>query len=340
MKRDNFWKNKNVFISGVAGFVGSNLAKNLMKNGANVIGLTKNKKIKSLLFFEKIDKKINLIFGDITNKKLLNKIFNKNKIDICFHLAAQVEVGFANRYPFSTWETNIRGTYTLLEVVRENKNKIKSIIVASSDKAYGKYPKNLLPYKEDYKLNPEFPYDTSKACADLIAKSYSTNLFKLPILITRFANIYGPGQLNFTALIPDAIRCCILNKKFLMRSNGRAIRDFIYIEDIVDLYKILAKNLYKNPKKFSGQVFNAGTNIKHKTKDIIKEIFLYKKKKKSLEVIFKGMSKNKTIGEISYQYMNYKKLKLYLGWKPKYKFKETLPSLFKWYGLYFRERKL
>ena len=340
MKKNNFWKNKNVFISGVAGFVGSNLAKNLINNGANVIGLTKNKKIKSLLFFEKIDKKIDLVFGDITDKKLLNKIFNKHRIDICFHLAAQVEVGFANKYPFSTWETNIRGTYTLLEVVRENKNKIKSIVVASSDKAYGKYPKNLLPYKEDYKLNPEFPYDTSKACADLIAKSYSTNLFKLPILITRFANIYGPGQLNFTALIPDAIRCCILNKKFLMRSNGKAIRDFIYIEDIIELYKILAKNLYKNPKKFSGQVFNAGTNIKHKTKDIIKEIFLYKKKKKSLEAIFKGMSKNKMIGEISYQYMNYKKLKLYLGWKPKYQFKQTLPSLFKWYGLYFKKRKI
>ena len=293
MKKNNFWKNKNVFISGVAGFVGSNLAKNLINNGANVIGLTKNKKIKSLLFFEKIDKKIDLIFGDITDKKLLNKIFNKHRIDICFHLAAQVEVGFANRYPFSTWETNIRGTYTLLEVVRENKNKIKSIIVASSDKAYGKYPKKLLPYREDYKLNPEFPYDTSKACADLIAKSYSTNLFKLPILITRFANIYGPGQLNFTALIPDAIRCCILNKKFLMRSNGKAIRDFIYIEDIIELYKILAKNLYKNPKKFSGQVFNAGTNIKHKTKDIIKEIFLYKKKKNHLRLFLKVCQKTK-----------------------------------------------
>ena len=123
-----------------------------------------------------------------------------------------------------------------------------------------------------------------------------------------------------------------------MRSNGKAIRDFIYIEDIVELYKILAKNLFTNPKKFSGQVFNAGTNIKHKTEDIIKKIFLYKKKKKSLEVIFKGMSKNKTRGEISYQYMNYKKLKLYLGWKPKYKFKQTLPSLFKWYGLYFKKK--
>ena len=339
MKKKNFWTNKNVFITGVAGFVGSNLSKKLVKNGANVIGLTKSKKIESLFFFENIDKKINLIFGDITNKELLKSIFIKYKIDICFHLAAQVEVGSANRYPFLTWETNVRGTYTLLEVIRENKNKIKSIIVASSDKAYGKYPKSSLPYKENYKLNPEFPYDTSKACADLIAKSYSTNLFKLPLLITRFANIYGPGQLNFTALIPDAIQCCILNKKFLMRSNGEAIRDFVYIDDIIELYSLLAQNLFTNPKKFSGQVFNAGTNIKHKIKDIIKEIFVYKKKNKLLKNIFKGMSKNKTQGEISIQYMDYKKLYSHLGWKPKYSFKQTLPILFKWYGLYFKKKK-
>lgn len=339
MKKKNFWRNKNVFITGVAGFVGSNLSKKLVKKGANVIGLTKSKKIESLLFFENIDKKINLIFGDITNKELLKSIFIKYKIDICFHLAAQVEVGSANKYPFLTWETNVRGTYTLLEVIRENKNKIKSIIVASSDKAYGKYPKSSLPYKENYKLNPEFPYDTSKACADLIAKSYSTNLFKLPLLITRFANIYGPGQLNFTALIPDAIQCCIFNKKFLMRSNGEAIRDFVYIDDIIELYTLLAQNLFTNPRKFSGQVFNAGTNIKHKIKDIIKEIFLYKKKNKLLKNIFKGMSKNKTRGEISIQYMDYEKLHSHLGWKPKYSFKQTLPILFKWYRLYFKKKK-
>ena len=174
MKKDNFWKNKNVFITGVAGFVGSNLAKNLVQNGANVIGLTKSKKVESLLFFENIDKKINLIFGEITNKELLKSIFLKFDIHICFHLAAQVEVGSANKYPFLTWETNVRGTYTLLETIRENKKKIKSIVVASSDKAYGKYPINLLPYKENYKLNPEFPYDTSKACADIISKSNSS----------------------------------------------------------------------------------------------------------------------------------------------------------------------
>ena len=119
MKKKLFWKNKNVLITGVAGFVGSNLAKDLVESGANVIGLTQNKKINSLLYFENIDKKINLILGNITNKELLKSIFLKYKIDICFHLAAQVEVGSALKYPYLTWETNIRGTYTLLEAIRE-----------------------------------------------------------------------------------------------------------------------------------------------------------------------------------------------------------------------------
>lgn len=336
MKKKNFWHNKSVLITGVAGFVGSNLAKNLLKNGAKIIGLTKNKKIESLLYYEKIDKKINLVFGDITDKELLKSIFLKNKIEICFHLAAQVEVGLAAKYPFLTWETNIRGTYTLLETIRESKNKIKSLIVASSDKAYGHYPKNKLPYKENYELKAEFPYDTSKACADMIARSYSGKLFNIPIIITRFANIYGPGQLNFTALIPDAIKSCVLNKKFKIRSDGTSVRDFVYIDDIVDLYKLLSKNLYLNPKKYSGEIFNAGTNIQHKIKDIIEKIFIYAKKRKELKIIFKEMNKNKTKGEISAQYMDYEKLYSYFKWKPNYKFKNTLPLLFKWYKKYFK----
>ena len=339
MNKDNFWKNKNILITGVAGFVGSNLAKDLVKNGAHVVGLTKNKKIDSLLYYEQVDKKIDLIFGDITNKELLKSIFLKYKIEICFHLAAQVEVGSAKKYPFLTWETNIRGTYTLLEVIRENKKTIKSVVVASSDKAYGEYPQNKLPYKEDYELKAEFPYDTSKACADMITKCYSTKLFRLPILTTRFANIYGPGQLNFTALIPDAIRSCLLNKKFVMRSDGLAIRDFVYIDDIIELYKMLSKNLYLNPKKFSGQVFNAGTNIKHKIKDILEKIFLYAKRKKELQAIFRKMHKNKTKGEISVQFMDYEKLHHYLGWKPKYKLENTLPKLFKWYKVYLENKR-
>ena len=147
MKKKLFWKNKNILITGGAGFVGSNLAKDLVESGANVIGLTQNKKINSLLYFENIDKKINLILGNITNKELLKSIFLKYKIDICFHLAAQVEVGSALKYPYLTWETNIRGTYTLLEAIRESDKKVTSIIVASSDKAYGNYPLNSLPIK-------------------------------------------------------------------------------------------------------------------------------------------------------------------------------------------------
>ena len=334
MKKNNFWKNKNIFISGVAGFVGSNLAKNLVQSGANVIGLTQNNKKESLLFYENIDKKINLLFGNITNKEFLKSIFLKYRIDICFHLAAQVEVGSALKYPYLTWETNVRGTYTLMEVIRENKKKIKSIIIASSDKAYGNYPLQRLPYKENYELKPNYPYDTSKACADIIAKSYASKLYKLPIIITRFANIYGSGQLNFTALIPDVIKSCILNKKFVMRSNGEAIRDFIYIDDIVEIYKLLAKNLYLNPKKYSGEVFNAGTNVKHKVKDIIKKIFIYTNKEKKLKNVFKKIKKNQAKGELSAQYMDYKKLNKFFGWKPKYKFSNTLPELIHWYQKY------
>ena len=337
MKKKSFWKNKNIFITGVAGFVGSNLAKNLVKEGANVIGLTQNKKINSLLFYENIDKKINLIFGNITDRELLKNILFKYKVDICFHLAAQVEVGSALKYPYLTWETNVRGTYTLMEVIRENKRKIKSIIIASSDKAYGNYPLKSLPYKESYELKPNFPYDTSKACGDMIAKSYASKLYNLPVIITRFANIYGSGQLNFTALIPDLIRSCILNKKFVMRSNGEAIRDFIYIDDIVELYKLLSKNLYLFPKKYSGEVFNAGTNVKHKTKDIVKKIFTYTNNEKKLKKIFRSIKNNKTTGELSVQYMDYKKLNKFFGWKPKHKFLNTLPELVNWYKKYLKK---
>lgn len=196
-----------------------------------------------MLFYENIDKKCNLVFGNILDKDLIQNTIRKYNIEICFHLAAQIEVGYAKLYPFETWESNIRGTYNLLEAIRTCGKKIKAVIVASSDKAYGEYGIKKMPYKENYELKPIFPYDTSKACADMIAKSYASKLYNLPIIITRFSNIFGPGQLNFTALIPEAIKSCILNYKFISRSNGKNIRDYIYINDIVDVYKLLAQNL-------------------------------------------------------------------------------------------------
>ena len=246
MEQKNFWENKKVLITGVNGFVGSNLSENLVQNNANVFGLIRNFEPNTYLFFEKINEKINLINGDITNKELIKTIIVEQNIEIVFHLAAQVEVGIAEKYPYLTWETNIRGTYTLLDAIRESSKNIKSIIVASSDKAYGEYPQELLPYKENYNLKPIFPYDTSKACADMIAQTYAKNSYGLPIIITRFANIYGPGQLNFSAIIPDCIRSALGYSRFVPRTNGTNIRDFLFVDDVIVLYLLVAKSLSEN----------------------------------------------------------------------------------------------
>ena len=270
---------------------------------------------------------------------LLKKILKKYNIEICFHLAAQVEVGSAKKNPFKTWESNVRGTYTLLDSVNQNLNQVKSVIVASSDKAYGEYGIKKMPYKENYSLKPIFPYDTSKACADMIARSYASTLFKMPVIITRFANIYGPGQLNFTALIPDLIRSCILKTKFVMRGDGESIRDYVHIEDIIDVYKLLSEKLYLNPNKYRGEIFNAGTNSPQKTKDILITIYKYKKKDKELRIILNSIKDNKTAGELSVQHMDYEKLFKYFGWKPKRKFKKMVPSVYKWYQSYFKKNK-
>ena len=333
----NFWKNKKVLITGINGFVGSNLAKELLKNGAEVVGLIRNKNRKTLLFAEKINKKINLIDGDVENKKILKRIFTEQNIDICFHLAAQVEVGLAQSYPYLTWETNIKGTYTFLEAIRENGKKVKSIIVASSDKAYGEYPSNKMPYRENYELRPKYPYDVSKACSDLIAKSYSEELFNLPIAITRFSNIYGPGQANFSALIPDCIKSIIKKSRFILRGNGEHKRDFLYVKDVINLYMQISKSLYLNPKKIRGEVFNAGSNRGYKVKDIIKSIYKMRNKEKNLRSILKKARFKKTKGEIQNQYMNYKKVNKFFGWRPSYNIEKGLKETFDWYKKYINK---
>ena len=267
-----FWNNKRVLITGINGFIGGNLCKKLLTEGANVTGLIRNKNEKSLLFAEKLNKKITLTQGSLEDKNNLKRILLEQNIEICFHLAAQVEVGIAERDPYVTWETNVRGTYSLMEAIREQKKKIKAIIVASSDKAYGNYPKNKMPYKEDYELKAKYPYDVSKACSDMIARSYASELYNLPIIITRFANIYGPGQANFSALIPDCLKSILKNQNFIPRGNGNNIRDFIYVEDVAELYLSMAKKLYLKPKKITGQVFNAGAKKPIKVREIIKTI--------------------------------------------------------------------
>ena len=198
---NNSWNRVKVLITGINGFVGGNIAKKLVELGAEVFGLIRTSKYNSYLYYENIDKQISLIDGEICDFDLLSRIISEEEINVIFHLAAQVEVGVGLKNPYITFETNVRGTYTILESLRLHHDSVHAVVVASSDKSYGEYAKEKMPYKEDYPLIPKYPYDTSKACADMIAQSYTSDVYELPIVITRFSNIYGPGQLNFSALI-------------------------------------------------------------------------------------------------------------------------------------------
>ena len=335
----NFWKDKNVFITGINGFVGGNLAEELINKSANVFGLVRNSNLRTYLYHMNIDSKVEIINGSITNKELLNGFFAENKIDICFHLAAQVEVGVAAKYPYLTWETNVRGTYSLLESIRESCPEISAIIIASSDKAYGEYPIEKLPYKEDYPLIPKYPYDTSKACADLISQSYASDLFKMPIVITRFANIYGPGQLNFSALIPDVIKCGLKNEKFIPRSNGSSKRDFLYVKDVADLYCTIAEKIYFNKDNYRGEIFNAGTNEEKSVKEVVESIYCLLKRDNELKNIQKRFAINPSLeGEINFQLMDFEKVEKYFGWRPQTLFMEGLNQTIRWFDDYLKEK--
>ena len=338
MSSSNYWQGKNVLITGINGFIGGNLAKSCYLHGANVVGLIRNMRQDSFLFYEEIAKKINIIQGDITDKELLRKIIVEEQINCVFHLAAQVEVGLAREYPFLTWETNIRGTYSLLEAIRDNSDKIEAIIIASSDKAYGSYDQEKLPYLENYPLRPIYPYDVSKACVDMIARCYSTDLFSLPIIITRFCNIYGPGQLNFSALIPDTIRAALGYHKFVPRSNGLNIRDYIYVDDAVGLYMLFAEKSSQD-KILKGEIFNAGTNKPKRVKDIVSKIYEVLDKEEEYLKIKDMWTGKQTVGEIDYQYMSYDKLSKYFEWKPQIDFDIGLEKTIEWYEKYLKEKQ-
>ena len=324
-----FWKNKNVLITGVNGFIGSNLSKLLLSLGAKVIGVTNDKTKNSLLDYYKIKKNINMHYIDISDYKKLHNAISKYKISICIHLAAQVDVNIASINPFMTFESNIRGTYNLLEILRNHKS-IKSVVVASSDKAYGHYDVKKLPYKEDYDLRAKYPYDVSKASGDMIAKSYASDMFKMPVIITRFTNIYGPGQLNFTALVPDCILSCFNYRDFIPRSNGTNKRDFLYVEDVCDLYLCLAYNLAKD-NSLRGEVFNAGTGIGYKVKNIIQQICKMSNNMDNYRSITPKFKDKKSLGEIKNQFMTHDKIYKFFKWEPSHSLEKGLEKTIAWY---------
>ena len=338
-----FWKNKKVLVTGVTGFIGGNLVNKLYQEGAFIYGLLRNSNPISYLFIEGFQNKIRLINGDIIDHELLFNIITEQQIDVIFHLAAQVEVGVGLTNLFLTFETNVRGTYNMMEACRMAKNcghHIESIVVASSDKAYGEYPIEQMPYRENYPLLPKYPYDTSKACADMICQSYAIDYFKLPVVITRFSNIYGPGQMNFSAIVPDGIRSAGGYSTFIPRSDGSMVRDFVFSEDVADLYMRIAHRLANEPDLLRGQIFNAGSNSPISMRSLITKIYEAIGNQSELERIIRDMNGKKTTGEIQYQHMSFEKVYKYFNWEPQHNMDEGLRKTIDWFSLYFEKMHL
>ncbi len=325
---ENFWKGKNVFLTGAKGFIGSWVAKTLVEKDANVVVLVRDEhpKEKSAYLDEGYSKLTGIVWGDITNYGVIERIFNEYEIDTCFHLAAQAIVGAANRSPLSTFESNIKGTWNILEAAR-NSQKLERLIMASSDKAYGGHEK--LPYLEEYALNGLHPYDASKACADILARTYF-HTYDLPVTVTRCVNIYGGGDLNYSRIVPDTIRAVLAGKAPIIRSDGTPVRDYMYILDAVDAYLTLAQKAHG--KQVKGQAFNFGTGSPITVLDLVNTIIRISGRT-SLKPVIVG--RGKTAGEIQKQYLSIEKARTILQWEPKYSLEKGLEETIKWYERFF-----
>ncbi len=313
-----FWKNKRVLITGHEGFLGSWLTRILHKTGAIITGvdIVKNRKWSVL---SGIRKEIKGIKGDIADLKLMKRIITRYKPQIIFHLAAEAIVARANKDPIKTFKSNIEGTWNILELARNNKS-VQAIIMASSDKAYGSH--KILPYQETAALKGDHPYDVSKSCADLIGYTYA-NTYGVPVATTRCGNIYGPGDTNFSRIVPDAMRCAVQGKKLLIRSDGKFTRDYVYVEDIVNGYVLLAQELKR--LKLSGEAFNFSDENPITVINLVSKIYSLVGGKPNYKIL------NKAKYEIKHQYLSAKKARKILNWKPQYTLEQGLIKTIAWY---------
>lgn len=317
-----YWKNKKVFITGHEGFLGSNLTKRLIGYDANIVGLDISVNRRNTIFTADDYKKIKTIKGSVANRVLVNKIISQFRPNIVFHLAAEAIVGRCNEDPICAFKSNIEGTWNILEACR-NKAFVEAIVVASSDKAYGSH--KVLPYKEDSHLIGNHPYDVSKSCADLICYTYY-HTYGLPVAVTRCGNIYGPGDFNYSRIVPDAIRCAITENVLQIRSDGKFTRDYVFVEDIVNGYIMLAEQL--NKKELSGEAFNFSDENPITVLKFLDTIYKTLGKKPNYTIL------NQAKYEIKHQYLASGKARRVLGWKPRYTLANGLLKTIGWYKAY------
>ena len=316
---DSFWKGRNVFVTGASGFVGANLAAELVSQQANVICLRRDEARPNSLDLLDLGDKVTIVNGAVEDLEIVARALNEYEVDAVFHLAAQALVGAANRSPLSTFESNIRGTYILLEACRTSET-VRRVVVASSDKAYGSQEK--LPYTEDLNLNGLFPYDVSKACTDLLAQSFS-HTFGLPVAITRSANIYGPADTNMSRIIPGTILSLMKGERPIIRSDGTPVRDFVYTSDIVDAYLTMAENI----ENVRGEAFNFGSGEPVSMLELVQRIT----RLMGMDLEPDIMLTKKIEREIDAQYLDSRKARERLDWEPRVDLDDGLKLTIDWY---------
>lgn len=304
--------------------MGSWLVRELLEHGAHVVGLVRDRVKGSELIRSGLLSRIDVVNGCVEDEPFLERVLAEYEIESVFHLAAQTIVGIANRSPLSTFETNIKGTWCLLEAARRCGTN-PHVIVASSDKAYGDQPK--LPYTEDAPLEGRHPYDASKSCTDILALTYHAT-YQTPVCVTRCGNFYGGGDLNFNRIVPGTIRSALREQPPVIRSDGSYIRDYFYVQDGVGAYLHLAECMARQPEVF-GHAFNFSTEIQVTVLELV-------------ELILRLMDSNLTpdvrgeaANEINHQFLSAAKAREMLNWQPHYSLDNALQLTIDWYRNYF-----
>ena len=320
-----FWQDRPTFVTGGTGLVGSWLIQRLVEAGADVVCLVRDWVPQSELVRSGQIERVKIVRGDVCDRNMLERALGEFEIDTVIHLAAQTIVTIANRNPISTFETNIAGTWNLLEACRRSP-KVKQIVMASSDKAYG--DQEILPYNEDTPLQGQHPYDVSKSAADLIAHTYAKS-YDLPVVITRCGNFYGGGDLNWNRIIPGTIRSILRGQNPIIRSDGEYIRDYFYVEDGAAAYMLLAERLAARPE-LKGQAFNFSNEIQVTVREIVEKVIKLMKSDIQPEIL------NEVSNEIRHQYLSAEKARRMLNWKPLFNLDEALALTIDWYKGFFK----
>src|SRR5215813_8876619 len=323
-RQNTFWRERPVLVTGSTGLLGGWLTQVLITRGAAVVALIRDWVPQSELFRSGAVDHLCVVRGDVRDQETMERVLGEYEIDTVFHLAAQTIVGIANRNPVSTFESNIRGTWTMLEACRRSPA-VRQVVVASSDKAYGAHQQ--LPYVEDAPLQGRHPYDVSKSCSDLIAKSYWAT-YGLPVCVTRCGNLYGGGDLNWNRIVPGTIRSVLRRERPIIRSDGSCVRDYFYVEDAALAYLTLAEQLAVRPE-LAGEAFNF-SNESQMSVLAIAGLILRLTGCEDVELDVRGQASN----EIPHQFLDASKARDVLGWRVRFTLEDGLSQTIDWYAQY------